>query len=336
MIQEPVQPTLVPSPPSHARRPTAVKFGLLIAVALLLAIPILIAMRSSATPTSQPLAAGATTAPDATAAPGVHGPGRAYPGFKGWPGGFGGLGGASVPGFGSHIMISAIKDLQISLATADGWSRTITATSATVITKGGQTIEVADLKVGDEIHFRQTRNADGTYTIVAIDVVVPRTGGEVTKVDGNDITIKKRDGTSQIVTVTGSTVYRLGSAAGSKSDVKVGSDIEAAGTISGTAFTATSVSIRLVGVGGQVTDKTTDSITVKDRAGNSKTIHVSSSTTITVKGKNPASLSDISVGDRVLADGTLRTDGSLDAVTVHGSPPKAAQPQAPAASAVPG
>ncbi len=196
-------------------------------------------------------------------------------------------------------MISDIKDSQISLATADGWSRTITATSATVITKGGQTIEVADLKVGDEIHFRQTRNADGTYTIVAIDVVVPRTGGEVTKVDGNDITIKKRDGTSQIVTVTGSTVYRLGSAAGSKSDVKVGSDIEAAGTISGTAFTATSVSVRLVAVGGQVTDKTTDSITVKDRAGNSKTIHVSSSTTFTVKGKNPASLSDISVGDRV-------------------------------------
>ncbi len=83
MIQEPVQPTLVPSPPSHARRQTAVKFGLLIAVALLLAIPILIAMRSSATPTSQPLAAGATTAPDATAAPGGPRSGSRLSGLQG-------------------------------------------------------------------------------------------------------------------------------------------------------------------------------------------------------------------------------------------------------------
>jgi hypothetical protein len=335
VIQEPVQPTLMPNPSSHARRNTITKFGLLIVAILLLAIPILLSMGANAAPTSQPLAAGASTAPNATGEPlGGQGRGPAYSGPKAWLGSVGHMG---IPGLGSHIEIRAISGSQISLATVDGWSRTITATSTTVITKGGQTIAVADLNVGDEIHFRQTRNDDGTYAIAAIDVPVPHTRGEVTKVDGNDITIKQRGGTSQVITVTGSTVYKLGSAAGSKSDVKVGSDIDAAGTISGTAFTATAVSVRLVDIDGQVTDKTTSSITVKDHAGDSKTIHVTSSTTFKVKGKAPASLSDISVGDRVSADGTLRTDGSLDAVAVHGSPPRAVKPpKAPASSAAPG
>ena len=65
------------------------------------------------------------------------------------------------------ITIRAINGSQVSLATEDGWSRTIAVTPTTVITKGGQPIAVSDLAVGDRIRFHQTRNADGTYTVNA-------------------------------------------------------------------------------------------------------------------------------------------------------------------------
>ena len=59
-------------------------------------------------------------------------------------------------------------------------------TSATTITKGGQAIAVTALKVGDEVQFRQVRNADGSYTITTITVPTPQLGGEVTAVGRHD------------------------------------------------------------------------------------------------------------------------------------------------------
>ena len=112
------------------------------------------------------------------------------------------------------ITIRAISGTQISLATEDGWSRTITVTPATVITKGGQPIAVSDLGVGDPIRFSQTRNADGSYTIKAIVVPTPIAGGEVTAVGASDITVKGRGSATKVITVTDATVYQLGKAAG--------------------------------------------------------------------------------------------------------------------------
>ena len=188
MIQEPIQPTLSPAGPPPAprsRRVSGMRVGLVIAACLLLAIPVVMAMAANA-PSSDPLAvtAGASSAPSPNAEP-DKGPKGGGPGDKGGPGGPGGPGG--------HITVRAKSGNQLSLATQDGWSRTITATDATVITKAGQTIKIDDVKVGDEVHFRQTKNDDGSYTIVAIDVVVPHVGGEVTKIDGNDITVKQHD-----------------------------------------------------------------------------------------------------------------------------------------------
>ena len=63
---------------------------------------------------------------------------------------------------------------------ADGWTRTITVTADTTITKGGQAIKVGDLDVGDTIAVRQKRNDDGTYSIVATVRPSPKATGEVT------------------------------------------------------------------------------------------------------------------------------------------------------------
>jgi hypothetical protein len=143
-----------------------------------------------------------------------------------------------------EITISAINGSSLSLETEDGWTRTITVGSSTTITKGGETIAVGDVAVGDQIAFSQERASDGTYTITAIKVVLPSIGGEVTAIADNTITVTRKDGT------TG-------------------------------------------------------------------TIHVDGDTTYQVNGDTDQALSDIEVGDFVVAEGTLRTDGSLDADAVH-------------------
>ena len=142
------------------------------------------------------------------------------------------------------ITVTAIDGSNLSLKTDDGWTRTITATSDTTITKAGQTIALSDVQVGDEIRFAQTRNADGTFTITQIHVVMPTIGGQVTAVEGSTITVTLPGGTTA-------------------------------------------------------------------------TIHVSADTKITVDGVANATVSDIKVNSFVIAEGTQRSDGSLDAETLH-------------------
>ena len=72
-------------------------------------------------------------------------------------------------------------------------------------------------------------------------------------------------------------------------------------------------------VGGEVTAKTSTSLTLKTRDGKSVTVHIDSSTKVFVRGKGKdATIADIAVGDRVLASGALKADGSVDADMVGG------------------
>jgi hypothetical protein len=122
------------------------------------------------------------------------------------------------------VEITAIDGSSVALKTVDGWTRTIEVTSSTQITKGGDTIALTDLAVGDTIRFRQKRNADGSFSVIRIDVVLPSVAGTVTAKTGSTITLKQRDGTSVTVHVTGSTKFRVQGVTGtaSLSDVAVG------------------------------------------------------------------------------------------------------------------
>ena len=217
----------------------AARVGVVAGVALLVVVGAVATMGASPSPSTVP---GASTAPDASSAPDTQAPEqRAGRGF-----GFGfGLGG---DGIGRHvgarsITIIAIDGDQVSLRTDDGWTRTITVTSSTTIQRGGETITVGDLEVGDAVRFAQERADDGTYTVTRLVVVLPTIGGEVTAVNGSTITVQRFDGT------TG-------------------------------------------------------------------TIHVSGDTTYTVRGVDDASLANVTVGSIVVAEGTERADGSLDAARV--------------------
>jgi Domain of unknown function (DUF5666) len=196
------------------RPATLARIGLLgIAAAALIAVAIL-AFGSTAAPAGT-LAAGSTTS-NSGIVPDLNF-GGARPGDHGGPG----MGG---------ITITAISGSSISLKTADGWTRTITVDSGTTYSKGGATIALGDLKVGDEIGFRETKETDGSFTIDSIAVILPHAGGEITAINGSTITVKDRDGTSVTINVTGSTTYDVAGATAKLSDIKVGMFLVAEGT----------------------------------------------------------------------------------------------------------
>jgi len=185
-----------------------------------------------------------SASPGASQAPGQDGDGWAGPG-----GGRGMMGGGRMGGRGmfDDITITGITGSQLALKTADGWTRTIDATGAT-IEKDGKTATLADLKVGDQIRFEQTRNADGTYKITVIAVVQPHVAGTVTAVDASTITVMQFDGTAKTVQVTASTTYESGRQAADTSAVIVGAIVMIRGDLAadGT-FTATTVDVRPAG-----------------------------------------------------------------------------------------
>ena len=293
----------------------AVRAGMIVGTGLVVALGAAVAMGAS--PSASPTTGGQTqTVPGAGGgAPGlgqnggpVDADGRGF--------GPGGPGRGDKHGFG-QVSVTAINGTSLSLATEDGWTRTISVTTATTITKGGAAATLADLVVGDTIHFRQTRNADGTFTITAIEIVQPRVAGTVTAVGSDTITITLRDGTSQTVRTTGSTTYHVERADGTRASVTVGSTIVASGeTAADGTLTASSVWVRLPHVAGTVTGTTADTITLTRRDGTTVTVHVGAATTYRVVGIDAPTLADIKAGMVVVVEGTQRADGAIDASAI--------------------
>lgn len=188
-----------------------------------------IAMGASPAPSGSPAASdqpAASAAPDASEQKPEGGRWRLDKDVRG----LGGPGGIGIGRLGG-VEITAIVGADLSLRTVDGWTRTITVESGTVITKGDETIGLDDLAVGDSIRFRQQRNDDGTFTIVRIDVVQPHVAGTVTEVSGSTIVVELRGGTTVTVHVDGETTFRVEGAdrTASIDDVEVGMRIIAGG-----------------------------------------------------------------------------------------------------------
>jgi hypothetical protein len=289
-------------------------------------------LQGAGAPGGAPLNLNAPLAADPSATPAPSGSAGTNPGtnpgddhdWKG-PGGFafgpGGPGrggpGRGGPGRGA-ISITAISGSNLSLKTADGWTRTIDATGATITAQDGSALTLGDLKVGDQIVFRETRNADGTFKITAIVRLQPQADGSVKAVDATSITLTAPDGSTKTIGITSATKYTLKGQAATAADIKVGDRVHALGTTdTAGSFTATTVDIAPAVVGGTVTAKTASSITITDRGGTTVTIHVDSTTTYQTRGNASASLADVAVGNLVDAEGTLNADGSLNATAVQ-------------------
>jgi hypothetical protein len=234
------------------------------------------------------------------------------------------IGGADAPElgrFGRHglteITIESISGNDVALQTADGWHRTVTITSAVELTKGGQSIGVGDLKVGDQVRFRQTRDDDGTFTVTALAVVVPTIQGTASDITASAFKVTTRDGSVWTVTVGGSTTYSYGQGTGSLADVKAGEAVRVAGTVTAdNQMTATSVRVAGDRAVGRVTAKTADTITIQKRDGSSVTVHVDGDTTYRVAGVDAADLGDVAADMAIGVSGRARADGSIEADAV--------------------
>jgi len=245
-------PMTEPTETRFSRRldgPHLLRIGVVIGALLVLLASAALTMGASPAPSTGASPDSATSAPPAMYPfPGGRGDGF-HMGADGLDGRGHGMGGR---GFG-ETTITAISGSNLSLKTEDGWTRTIAVSSSTTIAKGGKTVAIGDLTVGDRIVFLQTRNSDGSFSITSIQVVLPRVGGEVTARSASTITVKQPDGTSATIHVSSGTTYQVpGITTPSLSDISVGMLVVAEGTLgSDGSLTATSVWGHAAGQPGQ-------------------------------------------------------------------------------------
>jgi hypothetical protein len=134
------------------------------------------------------------------------------------------------PGGFRDITISAISGSNVTLTTADGWTRTVAVTDSVELTKGGQDIALSDLAVGDQVRLGQVRNDDGSYPVTEIAVVVPRVSGTVSDLTGSSFKVTTRDGSVWTITTNEATTYHFGLADGTRADLADGATVLVQGT----------------------------------------------------------------------------------------------------------
>ena len=221
------------------------------------------------------------------------------------------------PGGFRDITVGAISGSNVTLTTDDGWSRTIAVTSSIELTKGGQTIELSDLAVGDSVRFSQTRNDDGTWTVAAIAVVVPSVAGTISEVSASGFKVTNRDGSVWTITTDGATTYRIGAVDGTRAIVTDGATVRVQGESTGdNALKALSVQAAADRTIGTVTAKTATTISITTRDGTAVTVNVDGDTAYIVNGDAAAGLADITVDMIVGVQGPTSADDSIAADAV--------------------
>ena len=146
-------------------------------------------------------------------------------------------------------------------------------------------------------------------------------GGDITitAIDGSNLSLKTQDGWTRTIAVTSSTTITRAGTTITVGDLKVGDQIVLRQQRQDDgSYTITDIHIVLPTVAGAITKIDGSTITVQRFDGTTQVIHVDSSTTYQVAGQASAALGDLKVGDVIVAQGTQRTDGSLDAESVAG------------------
>lgn len=141
-------------------------------------------------------------------------------------------------------------------------------------------------------------------------------GGYVTAVTPTSVTVQSANGTSTTYTLTSTTTYTEGTTSTTISSLVIGDRVEI-GVSSSDPTTATSVTIELAELFGTVSSVNGNSINITDPQGFTRNIIVSNATTYT-QGGATASLTDVIMGSKILAQGTVDANKtSLDALSIE-------------------
>lgn len=146
-----------------------------------------------------------------------------------------------------------------------------------------------------------------------------RLGGiSITAISGSQLSLETDNGWQRTIEVTDEVEISRAGEEITLADLEVGDRIalREQRNEDGT-FTISALHVVLPSIAGQVTATDADSITVQRLDGTTATIHVDGDTRYRVARDDDASLADIEVGMLVIAVGTERADGSLDADRVR-------------------
>jgi len=242
--------------------------------------------------------------------------------------------------------LSAINGSTLTLKQGDVIVIQATVNANTVYTKAGKTISLSDLKVGQLLSVRETKASDGTVSISAVEVQLNHAGGTISALDSSSLTLTKPDNSTIKVNLDSSTSYLDLGKTITLADLKAGVRVEADGVLNSdgslsaevinvqhdrlggtiTAISGSTLTVQLEGRGGpgprgQVPGRPASATPDSDSNNSSSTtttatISVDSSTVYLEAGQT-AQLSDLAVGDRINAAGTLSSDGkTLSALQV--------------------
>ena len=142
-------------------------------------------------------------------------------------------------------VVTAVSSASISVKGMDGTSSSYAITSSTTFSEGPTTVTASELAVGQHVGIQLSTSDDSTAA--NIDIQLPALFGTVTSVSGDTVVITDLEDFSRTIVVESSTTYTKSGATASLSDVVVGSDIIAEGTVdaNGTSLDATHVVIGL-------------------------------------------------------------------------------------------
>lgn len=101
--------------------------------------------------------------------------------------------------------VVAVNGTTISATASSGVGATITTTTHTKITRGGQPATLSDLTTGTKFRVRGKMQSDGSITAQRIEIVVPEAKGTITAINGDTLTIQTRKKTITVL-ITSSTV----------------------------------------------------------------------------------------------------------------------------------
>lgn len=134
---------------------------------------------------------------------------------------------------GAGDLVTAISGDKLSLDTPQG-PKTVTLTSSTTYKHGKAAATVADVKPNEIVRIQYVDRAATNLVAKRVDIELAREVGYVTQVQGPLVTITDINGFTRVIQESATTTYRNKAAAGSATDVTVGSFIRAVGNVDGT------------------------------------------------------------------------------------------------------
>jgi len=179
----------------------------------------------------------------------------------GWGGGQrGGTEGGIPGGRGTGGVVTAISGSTITIKTEEGDTYQVLTSANSRIMKQREPIKITDIHVGDALMAGGQIDAKAkTIGAVFVAVLTPEqaaqakkmrdeygktwTAGEVTAIKDTDITVKRRDGVSQTISVDENTSFKKHRDSITLADIQVGDRLMAQGAVKGSSFLATSVTV---------------------------------------------------------------------------------------------